>query len=153
MNDKLEKWIAECVSKGTFKNRDDAIEFCVGATRVYCELSGLNQKTLKEHMAEGKMLDMPFPLHWTDSLDKYLRDTPKRLPEPMVTVSVEAKSIADMPKLIEVLRHVAKTDKSVQVEINQETGEHLLTGNELHIKIRENYIEVEHGIPIIVRKI
>jgi hypothetical protein len=91
MDEKLEKWIAECVGKGTFKNRDEAIEFCVGATRVYCELSGLNQKTLKQHMTEGKMLQMEFPLKWTEALDKYLREIPKRHPEPtpIVTVSVE----------------------------------------------------------------
>ena len=69
--------------------------------------------------------------------------------EPVVTVAIEAKHMKDLPKLIEVLRTVAKADPSLQVEINQETGEHLLSGmGELHLEITEYRIEKEHGIPI-----
>jgi len=70
--------------------------------------------------------------------------------EPVVTVAIEAKQMKDLPKLIEVLRTVAKADPSLQVEINQETGEHLLSGmGELHLEITEYRIVNEHGIPII----
>ena len=70
--------------------------------------------------------------------------------EPVVTVAIEGKRMKDLPKLIEVLRTVAKADPSLQVEINQETGEHLLSGmGELHLEITEYRIEKEHGIPII----
>ncbi|MEA3559396.1 MAG: elongation factor EF-2 [Candidatus Thermoplasmatota archaeon] len=69
--------------------------------------------------------------------------------EPVVTVAVEAKHMKDLPKLVEVLRMVAKADPSLQVEINQETGEHLLSGmGELHLEITEYRIEKEHNIPI-----
>ncbi len=69
--------------------------------------------------------------------------------EPVVTVAIEAKHMKDLPKLIEVLRTVAKADPSLQVDINQETGEHLLSGmGELHLEITEYRIEKEHGIPI-----
>jgi len=69
--------------------------------------------------------------------------------EPVVTVSIEAKHMKDLPKLVETLRSVAKTDPSIIVEINQETGEHLMSGmGELHLEITNYRIEHEHGIEI-----
>ncbi|MGA1792423.1 MAG: elongation factor EF-2 [Thermoplasmatota archaeon] len=69
--------------------------------------------------------------------------------EPVVTVAVEAKHMKDLPKLVEVLRMLAKADPSLKVEINQETGEHLLSGmGELHLEITEYRIEKEQGIEI-----
>jgi elongation factor 2 len=70
--------------------------------------------------------------------------------EPVVTVAIEAKHMKDLPKLVEVLRSVAKADPSIQVEINQETGEHLLSGmGELHLEITQYRIINEHGIDIV----
>ena len=69
--------------------------------------------------------------------------------EPVVTVAVEAKHMKDLPKLVEVLRMLAKADPSLRVEINNETGEHLLSGmGELHLEITEYRIDHEHGIEI-----
>jgi elongation factor 2 len=69
--------------------------------------------------------------------------------EPVVTVSIEAKHMKDLPKLVETLRSVAKADPSIVVEINQETGEHLMSGmGELHLEITNYRIEHEHGIEI-----
>ncbi|MHC1635627.1 MAG: elongation factor EF-2 [Candidatus Methanospirareceae archaeon] len=71
--------------------------------------------------------------------------------EPVVTVAVEAKSTKDLPKLIEVLRKMAKEDPTIRVEINEETGEHLVSGmGELHLEIITHRIEKDEGIPIIV---
>ena len=54
-----------------------------------------------------------------------------------------------MPKLVEVLRKVAKEDPSVKVEINEETGENLLSGmGELHLEIIENRIRTEKGVDV-----
>ncbi len=73
----------------------------------------------------------------------------KHYSEPVVTVAVEAKHMKDLPKLIEVLRTVAKADPSIQIEINQETGEHLMSGmGELHLEITEYRIVHEHGVDI-----
>src|SRR3989338_4454854 len=59
----------------------------------------------------------------------------KHLFEPVVTKSIEAKSPSDLPKLIEVLRQVQKEDPCIKVEINEETGEHLIRGmGELHLE-------------------
>jgi len=70
--------------------------------------------------------------------------------EPVVTVAVEAKSMKDLPKLIEVLRTVSKADPSIQVDINQETGENLMSGmGELHLEITEYRIKNEYKVDIV----
>ncbi|MBN1502976.1 elongation factor EF-2 [Candidatus Woesearchaeota archaeon] len=73
----------------------------------------------------------------------------KHLFEPVVTKAIEAKKPSDLPKLIEVLRKVAKEDPSIQIEINEETGEHLMSGmGELHLEIIENRIRTEKGLDV-----
>jgi elongation factor 2 len=73
----------------------------------------------------------------------------KHLFEPVVTKSISAKKTADLPKLIEVLKQVSKEDPSVEVEINEETGENLISGmGELHLEIIENRIKTEKGIEV-----
>ncbi len=70
--------------------------------------------------------------------------------EPVVTVAVEAKNMKDLPKLVEVLRIVSKADPSIQVDINQETGENLMSGmGELHLEITEYRIKNDYGIDIV----
>ncbi|MCX8190390.1 MAG: elongation factor EF-2 [Candidatus Diapherotrites archaeon] len=69
--------------------------------------------------------------------------------EPVITVSVEVKKTTDLPKLIEVLKKITKEDPNVVVEINQETGEHLISGmGELHLEVTKYRIEVDNGIPV-----
>ncbi|MBT7903763.1 elongation factor EF-2 [Candidatus Woesearchaeota archaeon] len=69
--------------------------------------------------------------------------------DPVVTKSVEAKKPADLPKLIEVLHIVGKEDPSIHIEINEETGEHLMSGmGELHLEVIENRIRKDKGIDI-----
>ena len=70
--------------------------------------------------------------------------------EPVVTVAVEAKHPRDLPKLVEVLRTISKADPSIEVTINQETGEHLMSGmGELHLEITEYRIKNEYGVDIV----
>ena len=47
--------------------------------------------------------------------------------EPVVTIAVEAKNTKDLPKLIEVLRSVGKQDPTIKVNINEKTGEQLIS--------------------------
>jgi elongation factor 2 len=69
--------------------------------------------------------------------------------DPVVTVAIEAKHTKDLPRLVEVLRTVAKADPSIQIEINQETGEHLMSGmGELHLEITNYRIVNEHKVEI-----
>lgn len=77
--------------------------------------------------------------------------------EPVVTVAIEAKHMKDLPKLVEVLRSIAKADPSIQVQINQETGENLLAGmGELHLEIttyrivNDHKCEIKASPPIVV---
>ncbi|MEM4276698.1 MAG: elongation factor EF-2 [Thermoplasmata archaeon] len=77
--------------------------------------------------------------------------------DPVVTVAIEAKHTKDLPRLIDVLRTIAKADPSIQVEINQETGEHLMSGmGELHLEIttyrivNEHKVEIKTSPPIVV---
>ncbi|MBT7102044.1 elongation factor EF-2 [archaeon] len=69
--------------------------------------------------------------------------------EPVVTKSISAKRTADLPKLIEILRQVGKEDPSLRIEINEETGESLMSGmGELHLEIIENRIKSEKGLEV-----
>ncbi len=55
----------------------------------------------------------------------------------------------DLPKLIEVLRQVSKEDPTLQVKIDEETGEHLLAGmGELHLEVIGHRIERDKGVEI-----
>ncbi len=73
----------------------------------------------------------------------------KHIFEPVVTKAMEAKRPSDLPKLIEVLRQMSKEDPSIKIEINEETGEHLMSGmGELHLEITENRIRTEKGVDL-----
>ncbi|MCK5258336.1 MAG: elongation factor EF-2, partial [Thermoplasmatales archaeon] len=70
--------------------------------------------------------------------------------DPVVTVAVEAKNMKDLPKLVEVLRSISKADPSIQVQINQETGENLMSGmGELHLEITEYRIRNDYKLDIV----
>jgi elongation factor 2 len=69
--------------------------------------------------------------------------------EPVVTVAIEAKHTRDLAKLVDALRIIAKADPSIQVDVDQETGEHLMSGmGELHLDITQYRIIHEHKVEI-----
>ncbi len=73
----------------------------------------------------------------------------KHIFEPVITKAIESKKSSDLPKLIEVLRKVAREDPSVVIEIHEETGENLISGmGELHLEIIENRIITEKGVDV-----
>jgi len=73
----------------------------------------------------------------------------KHIFQPVITKSIEILKSADLPKLIEILRKVAKEDPSIKVEINEETGENLISGmGELHLEIIEGRIKNEKGLEV-----
>ena len=73
----------------------------------------------------------------------------KHIFEPVITKSIEAKKAADLPKLVEVLKQVGKEDPSIKIEINEQTGESLISGmGELHLEIIENRIKTEKGLDV-----
>jgi len=68
---------------------------------------------------------------------------------PVVRVAVECKSPADLPKLVEGLKRLAKSDPMVQCTI-EESGEHIVAGaGELHLEICLKDLEEDHAcIPL-----
>merc|ERR1711962_1178022 len=68
---------------------------------------------------------------------------------PVVRVAVEPKSPADLPKLVEGLKRLAKSDPMVQCII-EESGEHIIAGaGELHLEICLKDLEEDHAqIPL-----
>jgi len=73
----------------------------------------------------------------------------KHIFQPVITKAIEVEKAVDLPKLVEVLRKVAKEDPSIKIEINEETGENLMSGmGELHLEIIENRIKTEKGVNV-----
>lgn len=73
----------------------------------------------------------------------------KQIFQPVITKAIEVEKASDLPKLVEVLRKVGKEDPSIKIEINEETGENLMSGmGELHLEIVENRIRTEKGVNV-----
>merc|ERR1712231_2232 len=68
---------------------------------------------------------------------------------PVVRIAVEPKNPADLPKLVEGLKRLAKSDPMVQCII-EESGEHIVAGaGELHLEICLKDLEEDHAcIPL-----
>jgi elongation factor 2 len=81
----------------------------------------------------------------------------KHIFEPVVTKSIEPKSPQDLPKLIDILKTLSREDPTLKIQVNQETGETLVSGlGELHLdakverKIKEKGVEIIASPPIVV---
>lgn len=82
-----------------------------------------------------------------DSMEPFEKIT--HMFEPVITKSIEATKAADLPKLVEILKQINKEDPSINVEINEQTGESLISGmGELHLEIIENRIRTEKGLEV-----
>lgn len=68
---------------------------------------------------------------------------------PVVQVAVEVANANDLPKLVEGLKRLSKSDPCVQTWIG-ESGEHIVAGaGELHLEICLKDLEEDHaGIPL-----
>lgn len=68
---------------------------------------------------------------------------------PVVRVAVECKNPSELPKLVEGLKRLSKSDPLVQCSI-EESGEHIVAGaGELHLEICLKDLEEDHaGIPL-----
>ena len=81
--------------------------------------------------------------------DAYNMKVMKFSVSPVVRVAVEPKNPADLPKLVEGLKRLAKSDPMVQI-ITEESGEHIVAGaGELHLEICLKDLEEDHAqIPL-----
>ena len=68
---------------------------------------------------------------------------------PVVQVAVEVKNAADLPKLVEGMKRLSKSDPCVQC-FTAESGEHIIAGaGELHLEICLKDLEEDHaGVPL-----
>ncbi|KAI3630814.1 hypothetical protein MIR68_012249 [Amoeboaphelidium protococcarum] len=68
---------------------------------------------------------------------------------PVVRVAVEVKNANDLPKLVEGLKRLSKSDPCVQT-MTAESGEHIVAGaGELHLEICLKDLEEDHaGVPL-----
>ncbi len=126
-------------------NRVQQVNLMVGADRIpvdYVSAGNIVAATgIRDAIAGSTVTDNPD----AEPFEKIVH-----VSEPVVTVAVEAKNMKDLPKLIEVLRIISKADPSITVNINQETGENLMSGmGELHLEITEYSIRVEHKVDIV----
>ena len=126
-------------------NRVQQVNLMVGADRIPVEFVSAGNIVaatgIRDAIAGSTVTDDPD----AESFERIIH-----ISEPVVTVAVEAKNTKDLPKLIEVLRVISKADPSIQVDINQETGENLMSGmGELHLEITEYRIRKEHGVDIV----
>jgi elongation factor 2 len=137
----------ECYIMGTAKraNRLAQVGIFMGAERI--EVEALPAGNIA---AVTGLKDAIVGSTVTTLLEMTPFESLKHYSEPVMTVAVEAKNMKDLPKLVEVLRQVAKEDPTVQVSINEETGEHLISGmGELHLEIITGRIRRDKGVEII----
>ena len=82
-----------------------------------------------------------------------------KFPEPVINISVEPKTTADIDKLISCLNKIAEEDPTFRIRNNEETGQTIISGmGELHLEIildrlkREHKVDCNHGIPQVAYK-
>jgi elongation factor G len=78
-------------------------------------------------------------------------------PEPVVSISLEAKSAADRKRLLDLLAQVASEDPTFRFVSDEETGQVVASGmGELHLEVvlhrfsREHHLDVRPGRPQVI---
>jgi elongation factor G len=70
-----------------------------------------------------------------------------KFPDPVISMSVEAKSKAEADKLGMALNKFVKADPSLKLEVDKETGQTILKGmGELHLEVTIDRIRTEFGV-------
>jgi elongation factor G len=68
-------------------------------------------------------------------------------PEPVISVAIEPKTKADQDKLSEVLSKLLNEDPTFQVNVNEETGQTIISGmGELHLEVLVDRMTREFGV-------
>ncbi len=114
---------------------NDRVQIDEVAAGNIAAIVGIKDLMIGDTLSEGSILPFEQITHYA---------------KPVVTKTIDAKESKDTLKLIEALRELSKIDPGLVVSLNQETGEHLVSGNgELHLEIVETKIRDEFKIPII----
>merc|ERR1711920_125542 len=103
-----------------------------------CALVGIDQYLVKA----GTLAD-------ADAVECHPIITMKYSVSPVVRVAVGAKNPSDLPKLVEGLKRLAKSDPLVQISM-EESGEYIIAGaGELHLEVCLKDLEEDHAnIPL-----
>ena len=76
-----------------------------------------------------------------------------KFPDPVISMSVEAKTKGDQEKLGQALGKMVRADPSLRLELDKETGQTILRGmGELHLEITIDRIRTEYGVEANVGK-
>lgn len=82
-----------------------------------------------------------------------------RFPEPVISVAIEPKTVADQARLNEALQHLAEEDPTFRIHIDEGTGQTIISGmGELHLEIlvdrmlREFHVQANVGKPRVAYK-
>ncbi len=149
---KLRRGMELYISGMPNSNRVQTVALSVGADRIPVEEAEAGNIVAVTGLKDAIAGSTVSSVQGTEPFEKMVHYS-----EPVVTVAIEAKQMKDLPKLIEVLRSIAKADPSISVEINSETGEHLLSGmGELHLDVTQYRIindyktEINASKPIVV---
>ncbi len=68
-------------------------------------------------------------------------------PEPVISVAIEPKTKADQDRLSEVLSNLLNEDPTFQVNVNEETGQTIISGMwELHLEVLVDRMTREFGV-------
>jgi elongation factor G len=75
---------------------------------------------------------------------------PPVVADPVVSVAVEARRVADIGRLASALAHLAEEDPSLAVRSDPETGQTVLSGlGELHLEVAVEKIRRDRGLEVI----
>ena len=119
--------------------KTEAVESCTAGNT--CALVGIDQYLIKA----GTIAD-------ADNMESHPIVTMKYSVSPVVRVAVQPKNPNDLPKLVEGLKRLSKSDPLVQCMM-EESGEHIIAGcGELHIEIclKDLQEDFMNGAPIII---
>ncbi len=74
----------------------------------------------------------------------------KYVSDPVITVSIEPKHPKELPKMLDILNKIKINDPDIKIDINEDTGEYLISGiGQLHLEIIANEIK-DFGIDILM---
>jgi elongation factor G len=70
-------------------------------------------------------------------------------PEPVIRVSAEPRTAADVDKLADALRWLTEEDPTFKVTVDEDTGQTIISGmGELHLEILADRIKREYGVQV-----
>lgn len=78
---------------------------------------------------------------------------PLKFPDPVISVAIEPKTVADQDRMNEALARIAEEDPTFHITVDDETGQTIISGmGELHLEIIVDRVLREYGVKANVGK-